>query len=68
MDIMLRRARFFILLALLGILGAPAVSQSPEEYRIQLLKYLRDGRINESLIMSVLAKQDYPDDLFFSFI
>ena len=57
-----------MLFTVLAGMVAPAVSQSPEEYRIQLLKYLRDGRINESLIMSVLAKQDYPDDLFFSFI
>lgn len=65
---MVRFVRVFLILLASASLCIPSVAQSAEEYRIQLLKYLRDGRINESLIMSVLARQDYPDDPFFNFI
>lgn len=58
----------FLILVMMTVPGAPLFSQSPDEYRIQLMKYLRDERITESLIVSIAALKDYPDDPFFQLI
>ncbi len=65
---MVKIVRCFLFLLAAASLGIPVHSQSPDEYRTQIFKYLRDERINESLIMSVLARNDYPDNPFFQFI
>ncbi|MFH1964908.1 MAG: hypothetical protein ABIJ42_05135 [Acidobacteriota bacterium] len=58
----------FLLLVLMPLLMTPLLSQGPDEYKIQLMKHLRDGRINESLILSIIALKDYPDDPIFQLI
>ncbi len=65
---MARIVRCFLFLLATASLSAPAVSQGPDEYKVQIFKYLRDERINESLIMSILARNAYPENTFFQFI
>ena len=65
---MIKIVRCFLFLLAAANLSVPVFSQSPDEYRIQIFKYLSDERINESLIMSVLARNAYPENPFFQFI
>jgi predicted Zn-dependent protease len=57
-----------LFLVLVQMLTANLCSQDPGEYKTQLMKYLKDERINESLILATIALKDYPDDPFFQVI
>ncbi len=52
-----------LFLVLVPMFTVNLCSQGPDEYKTQLMKYLKDERINESLILSVIALQDYPENL-----
>ena len=60
--------RFLAPTILACLFCSQGLAQSQEEFLVQLMKYLKDGRINETLILASRAQERYPENLFFQFM